>query len=70
MKDLTKIYKEYKGLWVTLDEKLGKVITSDKSAESAYNKAYKLGYKKPTLFKVPLENLPYFGTFFPNETHI
>lgn len=59
--DLTKIYKKYKGLWVTLDDKLHKVISSDKNAEKAYGKALKQGYKKPTLFKVPKENLPYFG---------
>ncbi len=59
--DLTKIYEKYKGLWVTLDQKLNKVISSDNSAEGAYKKALKLGYKKPTLFKVPKENLPYFG---------
>lgn len=59
--DLTKIYKKYKGLWVVLDEKLSKVISFDKNAERAYKKAFQKGYKKPTLFKVPKENLPYFG---------
>lgn len=60
--DLTKIYEKYKGLWVALDQKLHKVISSDKSADKAYKKAVKEGYKKPTLFKVPQENRPYFGT--------
>mgnify|MGYP001569164696 CR=1 FL=1 len=59
--DLTKIYKKYKGLWVVLDENLKKVVSSDKNAEKAYKKASEQGYKKPTLFKVPKENLPYFG---------
>lgn len=59
--DLTKIYKKYSGLWVALDEKLNKVISSDKNAEKAYKKAFERGFKKPTLFKVPKQNLPYFG---------
>lgn len=59
--DLTKIYKKYKGLWVVLDEKLSKVISFDKDANKAYKKASEQGYKKPTLFKVPKENIPYFG---------
>ncbi len=68
--DLTKIYEKYKGLWVALDERLGKVISSDKDAEVVYKKASKLGYKKPTLFKVPLKNLPYFGNFSSDEAQI
>lgn len=59
--DLTKIYQKYKGLWVALDEKLEKVIASSKSADEAYTKAIKKGYSKPTMFKVPKENIPYFG---------
>lgn len=61
--DLTNIYKKYKGLWVTLDETLKKVVSYDKNADKAYQKAVKSGYKKPTLFKVPQKNLPYFGSF-------
>ena len=55
--DLTEVYKKYKGLWVALDEKLGKVISSDKSAKTAYTKAVQNGHKKPTLFKVPQKNI-------------
>lgn len=61
--DLTNIYKKYKGLWVTLDGTLKKVVSYDKNADKAYQKAIKSGYKKPTLFKVPQKNLPYFGSF-------
>ena len=61
--NLTKIYEKYKGLWITLDQALKKVISSDKNADKAYQKAVKSGYKKPTLFKVPQKNLPYFGSF-------
>lgn len=59
--NLTKIYKNYKGLWVTLDSKLSKVISSNNNAKKAYSQAIKKGYKEPTLFKVPEKNLPYFG---------
>jgi len=59
--NLTKVFDRYKGLWVALDGSLKKVISSDKNAEKAYKEALDKGYKKPTLFKVPQENLPYFG---------
>ncbi len=59
--NLTKIFKEYKGLWITLDESLKKVISFNKNAEKAYKEAIDKGYKKPTLFKVPQKNIPYFG---------
>ncbi len=59
--NLTKIFDKYKGLWVVLDVSLKKVISSNKSAERAYKEAIDKGYKKPTLFKVPQQNLPYFG---------
>lgn len=59
--DLTNIYKKYKGLWVALDSTLKKAISSDKNASNAYEEAIKKGYKKPTMFKVPLKNLPYFA---------
>lgn len=62
--NFTEIYKNYKGLWITLDEKLKKVISFNKSAKKAYDDAIKKGYKKPTLFKVPKKNLPYIGTSF------
>ena len=59
--DFTKIFDKYKGLWIVLDDSLKKVISSNKNAEKAYKEALEKGYKKPTLFKVPQENLPYFG---------
>ncbi len=62
--DLTNVYKNYKGLWVALDEKLEKVIASDFNAKRTYDKAFKKGLKKPTLFKVPKQNIAYFGTNF------
>ena len=62
-KNLTKIYQNYKGLWVALDSTLSKVLSSDRSAKKAHDQAVKNGYRIPTLFKVPEKNLPHFGGF-------
>ncbi len=59
--DLTNIYRKYKGQWVALDQKLVKVLSSNKNAKVAYEQAVKRGYKVPTLFKVPSKNIPYVG---------
>lgn len=59
--NLTKVFDKYKGLWVALDGSLKKVVSFNKKAEKAYKEALNRGHKKPTLFKVPQENLPYFG---------
>lgn len=64
--DLTKTYAKYKGMWVAFDSTLRKVIAANKKANEAYKEAVSKGYNKPTLFKVPLKNVPYFG-FQPNE---
>lgn len=61
--NFTKIYKRYSGLWIALDQKLKKVIASNKNAKKAYNEALERGFKRPTLFKVPRENLPYIGFY-------
>ncbi len=61
--NLTNVYKAYKGLWVALDEKLQKVISSGKNAKEVYDAAVRQGNKTPTLFKVPKQNLPYFGAY-------
>ena len=57
--NLTRVYKKYKGLWVTLDSKLSKVLSSSNDAKKAYIQAIKKGHKEPTLFKVPEKNLPF-----------
>jgi len=58
--DLTQIYENYKGMWVTLTEN-HKVISAHKTAQTAYQEAIKKGYKRPRLLKVPRENLPFIG---------
>lgn len=65
--NLTNVYKKYKGLWVTLDTELKKVVSADTNAKKAYKEAIEKGYKKPTLFKVPKQNLPYIGFLSSHE---
>jgi len=59
--DLTNVYKKYKGMWVALDGTLTKVISANKNAKKVYDEAISKGYKKPTLFKVPQQNILIFG---------
>ncbi|KKP86606.1 MAG: hypothetical protein UR89_C0018G0001 [Candidatus Roizmanbacteria bacterium GW2011_GWA2_35_8] len=58
--DLTNVYKKYKGLWVALDSKLNKVLAYGENAKDTFEKA-KNKEAVPTLFKVPIENVPYVG---------
>ena len=59
--DWTKIYKKYKGRWVALKEDEKTVVASGRSAKEAWDKAQKIGYKKPILTKMPPKLLPYVG---------
>ncbi|MBI2011832.1 hypothetical protein HYS91_03615 [Candidatus Daviesbacteria bacterium] len=59
--DWTNIYKKYKGLWVALREDEITVVSSGKNAKEAWEKAQKMGFKKPILMNVP-KNLTYFVT--------
>ena len=59
--DWTKIFKKYKGLWVALKTDEKTVVASGKSAKEAWDKAQKIGYKKPILTKMPPKLLPYVG---------
>lgn len=61
--DWTKIYKKYKGLWVALLDDEKTVVGSGKTAKEAWKKAVEGGYKKPILFHVPTEIIPYVGHF-------
>lgn len=60
--DWTKIYKKYKGLWVALEEDEVTVIASGKTAKEAWEKAKEMGHKKPIMFRVPTEIIPYIGS--------
>jgi hypothetical protein len=58
--DLSKVLDPFKGMWVALTD-ADSVMSSNKSAKKAYEEAVKKGYKEPTLFKVPLRDLPHVG---------
>lgn len=60
--DWTKIYKKYKGLWVALLDDEVTVIASGSTAKEAWEKAKEKGYKKPIMFRVPTEIIPYIGS--------
>ena len=60
-KDLTPIYKKYKGRWVALDKDYKTVIASGNSAKLVYQKAKKKSKNLPRLFKVPSSLTPYIG---------
>jgi len=60
-KDLTPIYKKYKGKWVAMDDNFAKVLVSGNTSSSVYQKAKKLGYKIPNLFRVPSNLNAYIG---------
>lgn len=59
--DLTNVFEHYKGLWVALTDSYT-VISADESVRKVFNEAKQKGYKEPILFKVPEENIPFFGT--------
>lgn len=61
MTDLTSIQKQYKGKWVAFTDDLKSVISASNDAKTAYKAALEKGYKKPTLFKIPLHVVPYIG---------
>lgn len=61
--DWTNIYKKYRGQWVALKDDEKTVVASGKTAKQAWEKAQDKGYKKPIMFCVPTEIIPYVGSF-------
>ena len=59
--DWRDLSKKYKGLWVALDEKEKKVISSGKTAKKVYNEAKKKGVGIPILYRVPSVSGIYIG---------
>jgi len=59
--DWTKIYEEYKGLWVALMDDELTVVASGKTAKEAWEKARAKGYKKPILTRMPEKLVTYVG---------
>jgi hypothetical protein len=59
--DWTKIYKQYRGLWVALKDDEQTVIASGKTAKEAWEKAREAGYEKPILTPMPATLDTYVG---------
>ena len=59
--DWRDLSRNYKGLWVALDETEKNVVSSGKNVKTVYNKAIKDGIKIPILFKVPSEQVFFMG---------
>lgn len=59
--DFTKIFRQYKGLWVALSADEKKVLGKGKTVAEVVKQAERKGVKVPYLFKVPSEIVPYIG---------
>lgn len=57
--DMTKIYKDYSGMWVALDESRTKALASGKTAKEALQASRKRGVRNPIITKIPTENFGY-----------
>ena len=63
VKNWTHLFPKFAGLWVAFAKDEQTVISSAKSLEYTVKMAEEKGYKMPLLFKVPMESLPYVGSF-------
>ena len=61
VKDWTKLYKKYKGLWVALAKDETTVLAADKSARKAWVLAKEAGNVNPILTRVPEDLSAYVG---------
>ena len=51
--DWTKIYKNYKGLWVALKDDEQTIISAGKTLKETSKKAKEKGFENPIFMKVP-----------------
>lgn len=61
--DWTNLCKKYQGQWVALKDDEKTVVASGKTAKEVLEKAQNKGFKKPILFCVSAEIIPYVGGF-------
>lgn len=59
--DWTKIYQQYKGLWVALLDDEQTVVASGKTLKDAIKEAQKKGFPQPIMMRIPTEIVPYIG---------
>ncbi len=62
VKDWTKIYKKYKGLWVALADDEMTVVGSGKKLSEALAQAKKKGVAHPIVMPVPDISMAYVGS--------
>ncbi len=63
IKDWTKIYKKYKGLWVALADDEMTVLSAAKTLKETIQKAKKNGHPDPIFMRVPADpNMTYIGS--------
>ncbi|MDO8470393.1 MAG: DUF5678 domain-containing protein [bacterium] len=61
VKDWTKIYEKYKGLWIALLDDEKTVVGSGKTVRKAIEQAQEKGYKTPIMVRMPTAILPSRG---------
>ncbi len=62
--DLSEVVNKYKGLWVGLKkEDQTTVVASGTTVKEVMEKAKRVGYPQPILFKVPTQIIPFVGGF-------
>ena len=59
--DWTKLYRKYKGFWVTLQDDEVTVISAGKTPQEALRAASAKGFDEPYLTRVPEEIVSYVG---------
>lgn len=59
--DWSKLYKKYKGQWVTLANDEITVLSNGATAKEAWEKAQKKGFKMPILNRIPTEIINFSG---------
>jgi hypothetical protein len=60
--DWSKIWSEYRGLWVALRDDEQTVIASGKTAVEVWQAAREKGFTKPILARMPEKLLTYVGS--------
>jgi len=57
-----KIYQEYAGKWIALNNREDKIVGASTSSQKAFEEAIKNGEKQPILFKIPHPSISWVGS--------
>jgi hypothetical protein len=68
VKDWTKLYQDYKGLWVALEDNEVTVITSGEKLKDVVAEVKKIGYKKPRYTRIPKYDHSMAAFYVANST--